>query len=140
MVDKEIRLIYGTLALIAGYVGVNVLYRTLAPKLQPPTPEMRTLVARGQQLAESCAACHYLDQRANFVGPQLVGLVGRPVGDSSKYEYSSALKKIGGTWTPERLSEFLSNPQAFAPGTKMAVKGWSQEDVRAIVAYLQSKD
>jgi cytochrome c2 len=140
MDGKEIRLIRGTLALLVGYVCITVLYRTLAPRIFPPSPQEIALVREGQGLVDICSGCHYLDQRVNFVGPHLVGLIGRPVADSSQYDYSGSLKQAGGTWTPDRLAEFLTKPQSFAPGTKMAVKGWSPDEAKAIVAYFQSKD
>lgn len=140
MVKKKIRLAWGATTLFVAYVCLNVLYRMLTPQLFPLPPESRELIDKGQTLIEGCTACHYLDQSADFIGPQLLGLMGRPVADSSHYSYSPALQRLGGVWTPERLSAFLSNPQAFAPGTKMSVTGWSQDEVKAIVAYLQSKD
>jgi cytochrome c2 len=140
MVKREIRLAWGAATLFVAYVCLNVFYRMLIPKLFPVPPASRELVDKGQSLVEGCTACHYLDQPADFIGPQLMGLIGRPVADSSHYSYSPALRQLGGVWTPDRLSEFLSNPQAFAPGTKMSVTGWSQDDVKAIVAYLRSQD
>lgn len=137
---KHIRLIYGTLALLLLYVGGNMVYRLLVVKQDEGDPRTQALIQRGQAIAETCAACHYLDQRTHFVGPNLVSLIGRPIGRAEGYEYSEALQKQNDNWTPDKLSAFLANPQQFAPGTKMALAGWPPADVQAIVAYLQSKE
>ena len=45
----------------------------------------------------------------------------------------------GGTWTPENLDQFLTNPKAFVPGTKMSFAGLKKIEDRAdLIAYLQS--
>ena len=136
----ELRLAHGALALIVAYVCVDILYRSFSAQIFHPPPGSTKLIARGEILVESCTACHYLDQRANFIGPQLVGIIGRPVADADQYDYSSSLRRTQGSWSPERLEDFLHDPQTFAPGTKMSVAGWSKGDAKAIVAYLQSKD
>jgi len=68
-----------------------------------------------------CAGCHQVVSRdtAAHPGPSLVGLIGRPVAGDPNYEYSEALRAIGGTWTPDRLGAFIENPQRFASGTTM---------------------
>jgi hypothetical protein len=53
------------------------------------------------------------------VGPPLWGVAGRRVASVEGYDYSAALKAIGGTWKPAKLDLFLINPKAFAPGTRM---------------------
>lgn len=136
MSQKKTPLFFGALGLCAAYVLINVVYQRSQQRVNQFD---EALVLRGQHLSDNCTACHYLDQKANFVGPHLVDLIGRPVGDVSDYPYSLAIKQLKGTWTSERLTQFLSNPQAYAPGTKMTVRGWPPEEVRAIVAFLNSK-
>ncbi len=71
-----------------------------------------------------CTSCHsYREHEALLVGPPLWGVVGRPVASVAGYEYSPALKSVGGTWDLARLDLFLAKPQAFAPGTKMDMGG-----------------
>lgn len=140
MAGKEFRLVWGAAALVSFYVIANVVWRTNEPSLNPPSPEIHALIQRGQQVAEQCAACHYMDQRANFVGPYLVGVLGRPVASVPGYHYSNGLRQIEGYWTSTRLRAFLKAPQAFAPGTNMAVMGWPDQDIEAVLAYLQSKE
>lgn len=140
MASKEIRLVLGSVALMSMYVFANVIWHMYEPKLNPPSPKTQALIHRGQQIAEQCSACHYLDQRANFVGPYLLGLLGRPVASVPGYGYSQSMRSLKGEWTPDRLSSFLRAPQTYAPGTNMAVKGWSDHDVQAVIAYFQSKE
>lgn len=140
MASKEIGLIRGAAFLVAIYVVGNVLWRAYEPKLVTPDPKTLALIQRGRQIADVCASCHYLDQRANFVGPNLVGILGRPTGDAKGYAYSSAIRELKGEWTADRLVAFLTNPQRFAPGTKMAVTGWSPDDAQAVLAYFQTKE
>jgi cytochrome c len=139
MGNRQVHLVYGTLSLLAIYIIGNVAFR-LEVSRRAHDPQTIALVQHGQQVAENCVACHYMDQRTHFVGPHLVGLIGRPIGSASGYEYSAALKKMTGVWTEDRLTAFLSHPQEVAPGTKMALAGWPTDDVLALIAYLQSKE
>jgi len=71
-----------------------------------------------------CTSCHsYHENEPLLVGPPLWGVVGRPVASVAGYQYSQALKSVGGTWDLARLGQFLAKPEAFAPGTKMDMGG-----------------
>lgn len=140
MASTEIGLIKGAAVLAAMYMAGNVLWRLYEPKLATPDPNVLAQIQRGRQVADVCASCHYLDQHANFVGPNLVGILGRPIADANGYAYSSAIRDLKGEWTADRLVAFLTNPQYFAPGTKMAVTGWSPDDAQAVLAYFKSKE
>ena len=141
MAHKDLRLIFGVAALLGIYAIGSFALQTLEPSVKGRQSDARqTLVKRGQELTENCMACHYMDQKANFVGPHLVGLIGRPVADVSDFEYSPAVRKLSGSWTEARLTEFLTAPQRYAPGTKMALQGWAAEDAKAIAAYFESRN
>jgi cytochrome c2 len=74
--------------------------------------------------AESCESCHAMTpDEQPLVGPTLWKVVGRPVASVPGFDYSPALKSLGGTWTRERLDQFLTSPQAYAPGTRMDLGG-----------------
>ncbi len=97
--------------------------------------------AHGGQLAGNlCAACHGFDKGgAAQVGPNLFGVAGRAVAAVADYDYSPALKQVGGRWTSARLDAWLTKPQAFAPGTRMGFAGIADGAARAdVVAYLVS--
>jgi cytochrome c len=91
----------------------------------------------GKALFETrCAACHSLD--ASRVGPLLRGVVGRKVASVAGYEYSDALRRVNGRWDTRRLEVWLRDPQAVAPGTKMAFSLPSATDRSAVIQYLAS--
>lgn len=107
---------------------------------QEAAPTGSDEIARARKLYMACAACHTNDASGQSgAGPNLKGIVGRPIGKAKGFTYSTAMRGAKGTWTPERLSEFLKSPNAALPGTNMAFAGFSKEEDRAaIVRYLQS--
>jgi cytochrome c len=96
--------------------------------------------AAGAQAFLLCSACHSATpDAAALIGPNLWGVVGRPVGSAPGFDYSEGLRAIGGSWTPELLDRFLSDPAALAPGTRMGIAGVADRAERAnLVAYLQA--
>ncbi len=93
--------------------------------------------ATGAQLyATECAACHRLDAEEHGIGPHLVGVIGRSVGQVEGWNLSEALRSLGGVWTRESLAQFLAAPQAFAPGTTMGSQGLSESEAGAIADYI----
>ena len=93
--------------------------------------------AAGQALYESkCTGCHSVD--ADRIGPRHRNVVGRKVASVPGYDYSPALKKLGGVWTPARLDKWLSGTQKMAPGSKMYIEIDDPAQRRLLVAYLKS--
>jgi cytochrome c2 len=91
----------------------------------------------GERVYERCAGCHGLTLDGTGLGPRVRGLQGRVVASVEGYAYSPALKKLGGTWVAERLTRFLRDPQAFAPGTTMQFEGLTDaREIEALIAYL----
>jgi cytochrome c len=83
---------------------------------------------------EVCTSCHSYQQNEPLLeGPPLWGVVGRRVASVEGYEYSAALRGIGGNWERARLDQFLTNPKTFAPGTKMDMGGVRHAAQRAAV-------
>jgi cytochrome c len=72
---------------------------------------------------ESCKACHALTRDAGQKpGPQLLGVIGRPVAGDPAFDYSPALRRAhdkGEVWTKDKLDLFLSDPEAMYAGTWM---------------------
>lgn len=97
-------------------------------------------VSKGASAVGACKACHnFEDGGANGIGPNLYDIVGEKVADVAGYDFSSALKSYGGTWTFERLNTFIDNPQKTVPGTKMSFAGIKNDQKRAdVLVYLNS--
>jgi cytochrome c len=94
--------------------------------------------AKGQQTFNKCMACHNADKGgANQMGPNLWNVIGEPIGQGKGFAFSDALSKKGGTWNWDNLSQWLSSPKAFAPGTKMTFAGLGDPQDRAnVIAFL----
>ena len=53
------------------------------------------------------------------------------------FAFSDALAKKGGTWNWDNLSQWLTSPKKFAPGTKMTFAGLGNPQDRAnVIAFL----
>jgi cytochrome c2 len=95
------------------------------------------LVSSASHLFSSCSACHALRFESHGVGPDLMGVVGRPVASHEAFGYSGAMRKFGGVWTPDRLDDFLRDPARTVPGTLMVFEGIADAGTRAaIIEYL----
>ena len=67
-----------------------------------------------------CLVCHAVGPGAqNKIGPILNGLDGRKVGTLANFDYSDANKNSGIVWNKETFEDYIKNPQAKIPGTKM---------------------
>lgn len=79
----------------------------------------------GAGIFNQCAPCHSIAQGSgDRAGPNLYAVVGRPVArGSDRFNYTAALRSLGGVWTAERLDAWLADPQKFAPGTNMPFQG-----------------
>jgi cytochrome c len=98
-------------------------------------------VTHGEKIAHSvCAVCHTFKKGGStLVGPNLYGVVGRPIASVTGYNYSAALKKNSGTWDASKLDDWLKNPSSFAPGTLMTFNGLpSATDRQDVVDYLKT--
>jgi cytochrome c len=87
-----------------------------------------------------CLACHVTaDGNTHGIGPNLRGVLGRTVAGASGYQYSGALRGVGGAWDEQRLDEFLANPQAFAPGMKIEMQAVTDPaERRRAIQWLRS--
>lgn len=94
-------------------------------------------VREGQSLYENkCSGCHSID--TDRIGPRHRNVVGRVVASVAEYDYSPALRQLGGKWTASRLDQFLSGTQSMVPGSKMYVEVDDATQRRLIIEFLQS--
>ncbi len=95
---------------------------------------------KGAEKAKVCKACHQWGETAhNAIGPVLNGVVGRKAGTYPDYNYSDANKNSGLTWDVATLTEYLKDPRAKVPGTKMTFAGFSkQSDIDNVVVFLKT--
>ncbi len=98
--------------------------------------------AAGEKAFGKCKACHTVAKGGpNGVGPNLWNVVGGPHAHIEGFNYSSVMAGMHDkTWTYEELSAFLTDPKAYAPGTKMVFVGLKKPEERAaVIAYLRSQ-
>ncbi len=85
-------------------------------------------VAAGETSFRKCAPCHSIGPDAtNKVGPVLNGLDGRKAGSVDGFNYSDANKASGITWGEAVFKEYIKDPRAKVPGTKMVFAGIKSE-------------
>jgi len=114
------------------------------PTIEPIAPLLADAdVAAGEAVFKKCQACHTDDKGgANKVGPNLWGVVNRPVASHEGFKYSSAMQAFaeGGTvWDYEHLNAFTHKPKDLVPGTAMGFAGLKKVEDRAnLVAYLRT--
>ena len=96
----------------------------------------------GKASFNKCLACHAIGEGAkNKVGPLLNGLDGRKSGTVEGYSYSEANKNSGITWNKEVFLEYIRDPKAKIPGTKMAFAGIKNEkEANALWDYVSQFD
>ena len=98
--------------------------------------------AAGEKVFAVCRACHQVGENAKLtVGPPLNGLIGRKAGSYPGYSYSDANKNSGLTWDEATFRDYIQNPRAKVPGTKMVYVGLKDEQkIKDLLAFLQQFD
>jgi len=96
-------------------------------------------VLDGQAVFKNCAPCHEIGPTAhNRVGPILKGLDGRRAGTVAGYPYSPATRYSGIVWTEFEFKDYVKNPKAKVPGTKMPFTGLTnQRDIDNLWSFLK---
>ena len=99
-------------------------------------------LAAGENSFKKCLPCHAIGEGAkNKVGPELNGLDGRKSGVTAGYSYSEANKNSGITWNEENFLEYIKDPKAKIPNTKMTFPGIKNEaEAKNLWAYLKQYD
>jgi len=85
-------------------------------------------VAAGETTFKLCQPCHSVGEEAkNRVGPALNGLEGRKAGTVDGFSYSDANKESGIVWSEASFKDYIKDPRAKIPGTKMIFPGVKDE-------------
>ena len=90
---------------------------------------MLEISPREEHVQEMCDICHSkLGQTAqNMIGPVLNGLKGRKSGSVPGFSYSDANKNSGIVWDEGTFKEYIKDPKAKIPATKMVFPGIKNE-------------
>jgi cytochrome c len=115
-----------------------------APAKEVPIADLMAKAdpVKGEALFKKCTSCHTNEKGGgNKVGPNLYGVVGRPIAHLSDFNYSAGIKEFsqGGkeVWTFDHLNHFLTAPKKFIKGTAMGFAGDKKDEERAdIIAFL----
>src|SRR6478672_4116903 len=96
-------------------------------------------VAKGEISFKKCVICHSIGPGAqNKVGPAQNGLDGRKAGSVPNYQYSDANKNSGIVWNEATFKEYIKDPKAKIPGTKMVFAGIkNDQEINDLWAYLK---
>jgi len=98
--------------------------------------------AAGEKVFGVCKTCHQIGETAkNGVGPVLNGIIGRKAGSVAGFSYTAANKDSGITWDEATFREYIKDPKAKIPGTKMIYPGLKDEKrIDDLVAFLKQFD
>jgi cytochrome c len=99
-------------------------------------------VEKGANVFKKCLPCHSIGAgAANKVGPELNGLDGRHSGTVAGFNYSDANKNSGVVWSEAAFKEYIKDPKAKIPGTKMMFAGVkNEEEINDLWAYVKQFD
>jgi cytochrome c len=105
-------------------------------------PGMAQDAQKGKTVFNVCLACHTIGPGAqNKIGPVLNGLDGRKAGTVPNFDYSDANKSSGIVWNEETFEDYIKNPAAKVPGTKMIFPGIKNEQqAKDLWAYISQFD
>ena len=99
-------------------------------------------VEKGANSFKKCLPCHSIGPGAkNKIGPELNGLDGRKAGSVPNFNYSDTNKNSGIVWDEATFKEYIKDPRAKIPGTKMTFPGIKNEqEINDLWAYLKQFD
>jgi cytochrome c len=88
---------------------------------------------------QQCKACHTVEKGGpSPIGPNLFGVIGRKAGSAAGFASSDAMKASGITWDEASLADYLKDPKAKVPETKMVFAGLKRPAQLAdVIAYLK---
>jgi cytochrome c len=93
--------------------------------------------AHGAKVYQDCMICHSLDK--NEIGPMHRNVFGSKAGSVPGYDYSAPLRASNIIWNEITLDKWLTDPQAFVPGTKMTFSVDDAQDRADVIMFLKEK-
>src|SRR5207237_10142959 len=98
--------------------------------------------AAGEKTFKKCRPCHTVVEAAkNSIGPIQNGLKGRNSGTVPGFNYSDANKNSGIVWDEATFKDYIKDPKAKIPGTKMVFAGIKNEqEAGDLWAFLAQHD
>jgi cytochrome c len=97
----------------------------------------------GERAFQFCFSCHSVEANQTEVlsGPNLNGVIGRPIASKAGFQYSPAMKTFGAgkVWTPDLIAQFIQDPKGMVPGTAMQKPPGprSADERTALLEYLK---
>ena len=106
--------------------------------------------AAGEKGFNKCKACHSIIAadgtevvKGGKTGPNLWGVIGRPVASAADFAYGDSIKAVGATgavWDEAALDTYLKAAMKAVPGTRMAFAGvFDAADRKALILYLDTQ-
>jgi cytochrome c len=97
----------------------------------------------GEAIFKKCTSCHTIEKGGpNKTGPNLYGVVNRPIASHEGFSYSAGMKAFAQdnkVWDYDHLNVFITSPKADVKGTAMTFAGLKKiEDRAALFAYLRT--
>jgi cytochrome c len=128
----------GTAHARAANRATNAMALTIMLAVGHPPPSFAAGdAAHGATIYHDCMICHSLDK--NGIGPRHRDVLGRKAGSVPDYNYSAALRASNIVWDETTLEQWLTNPQALIPGTKMMFSVSDAQDRADVIAFLKEK-
>ena len=98
----------------------------------------------GARAFQVCISCHAIDPDVtDQPGPNLSGILGRPIASLPGYKYTAAMKafaKKNGKWSLALIERFIQDPVKVVPGTRMEQPpGVEDEGLRKLVLEYLAK-
>jgi len=89
----------------------------------------------GRRAFVKCLICHTAAPGAgNLEGPNLWGVIDRPVGGAAGFAYSPVFVAAEFAWTREALEAYIEDPDGFLPGTRMMTARIADAEERASIS------
>ncbi len=124
-------------------MGNTMMKKSIAAALiASSVPAFAQDAQKGRIVFNVCLVCHAIGPGAqNKIGPELNGLNGRKAGTVPNFNYSDANKDSGIVWNEEMFEDYIKNPAAKIPDTKMTFAGIKNEQqAKDLWAYISQFD